>query len=128
MSVVLDSSAILALILGEPGGETVAAQLHDAVTSTVMLAEVYGYAARNDHPFDAYDAFFQSSRIEVVPLGSGEAEFAGRLVATTRSAGLSLGDRCCLALARSRDTPVLTADHSWANFAEPLDMKITLIR
>ncbi len=128
MSVVLDSSAIMALILGEPGGEVVVSHLHDAVTSTVMLAEVYGYAARNGHPFDAYGAFFHSSRIEVVPLGSGEAEFAGRLVATTRTAGLSLGDRCCLALARSRDIAVLTADRRWAEFAALLGLNITLIR
>jgi PIN domain nuclease of toxin-antitoxin system len=128
MSVVLDTSAILAIILGESGGEMVAAELHQAATSTVMIAEVYSYAARNDHPLEAYDAFLQSSRIEIVPLGNAEAVFAGTLAAKTKSAGLSLGDRCCLTLAKSRAAEVLTADRAWAQFAELLGISVRLIR
>ncbi len=45
---VLDASALLALLLGEPGGETVRAVLSDAAMSTVNLAEVVGHYARND--------------------------------------------------------------------------------
>lgn len=42
---VLDASALLALLLDEPGADRVAATLGDAVMSTVNLAEVLGKAA-----------------------------------------------------------------------------------
>jgi ribonuclease VapC len=35
------------------------------------------------------------------------------LRASTRTFGLSLGDRCCLALAQVRGAAVVTADQSW---------------
>lgn len=40
MSVVLDASAVLVLLLNEPGAEVVAELLDDGVPSTVDLAEV----------------------------------------------------------------------------------------
>ena len=40
---------------------------------------------------------------------------AGLLRATTKQLGLSLGDRCCVALARALDLPLLTSDRAWGN-------------
>jgi len=40
-AVVIDASAILAAILGEPGGDAVFDMLDNAVVSTVNVAEVY---------------------------------------------------------------------------------------
>lgn len=128
MTIILDSSAILSLVLAEPGAEIVAGELHRAITSTVMVAEVYGYAARNGLPLDAFDDFFDLPQIEVVPLGRAEAVVAGILIVQTRAAGLSLGDRCCLALAKSRGCGVLTGDRNWATCADELDIPVRLIR
>ena len=52
---------------------------------------------------------------------------AGLLVAKTAGAGLSLGDRACVALALELDLPVFTADQSWA-LLKDLDLDLHLIR
>ncbi|MBM3396115.1 MAG: type II toxin-antitoxin system VapC family toxin [Betaproteobacteria bacterium] len=44
----------------------------------------------------------------------------------TRGAGLSLGDRMCLSLARALDLPAYMADRTWANVS--VDVKIVVIR
>ena len=42
-----------------------------------------------------------------------QARLAGELLLRTRSLGLSLGDRACLALAMVLKAPVYTADRIW---------------
>jgi ribonuclease VapC len=126
--VVIDSSAILAAILGETGGDSVFDLLDAAIVSTVDIAEVYTYAAINGLPTDAIDAFFADTGIEVVPFDLAQAVTAGQLAHFTRSAGLSLGDRSCLALAKLRQAEVLTADRPWQQVAEAVGLTITLLR
>ena len=126
--VVLDASVILAAILGEPGGDAVFDRLDEAVISTVNVAEVYTYAAINAFPTAAIDAFFAETGIEVVPLTHPQAVEVGALASITRKAGLSLGDRACLALAITRDAEVLTADRVWTLVADATGLKITLLR
>jgi PIN domain nuclease of toxin-antitoxin system len=46
----------------------------------------------------------------------------------TAKAGLSLGDRICLAQAKRLNATALTADRPWAIIAERLDVKVELIR
>ena len=128
MNFILDTSAILAAILSEPGGESVTDNLDGSAVSTVIIAEVYTFANRNAHPIAPYAAFFDSEKIEIVPLTSGTAIAAGKMVTVTRSAGLSLGDRCCLALAHERQAAVLTADRPCGQFAEALGIDIQVIR
>lgn len=127
-AVVLDASVILAAILGERGGDQVFDLMDDAVVSTVNVSEVYTYAALNQLKPDVLDAFFQDSGIEIAPLTLDQAVDAGGLAAVTRKGGLSLGDRCCLSLARLRQARVLTADRSWLKFAEDVGVSIDLLR
>ena len=126
--VVIDASAILAAILGETGGDAVFDRLDDATVSAVNVAEVYTYAALNDLPTDAFDAFLAHTGIEVVAFDRQQAVTAGQLASVTRKSGLSLGDRSCLALAKIRDAEVLTADRPWAQIAGAAGLKITLLR
>lgn len=119
---------VLAAILGEPGGDTVFDHIEDAVVSAVNVAEVYTYAAVNNYPTDAIDAFFAETGVEVVPHSFEQAVVTGRLAARTRKSGLSLGDRACLALAQQRQADVLTADRPWTAFADELGLKIRLLR
>jgi PIN domain nuclease of toxin-antitoxin system len=51
--------------------------------------------------------------LEIVDFDSEAAFRAGRLRSKTRSAGLSLGDRACLAVADALGLPALTADRQW---------------
>lgn len=126
--VIIDASAILAAILGETGGDAVFDMLDDAAVSTVNMAEVYTYASLNDLPTDAIDAFFLDTGIEIASFDQQQAVTAGQLASITRKAGLSLGDRSCLALAKTRGAEVLTADRPWVQVADAAGLTITLLR
>jgi len=126
--VVLDASAVLAVILEEPGADVVVEALRSgAAMSTVNVAEV---AARlhQDGWSDAEVALvFDSLGIEVVPFDPESALLSGRLRAATREFGLGLGDRACLACALAEGCPVLTSDRSWREL-DIADVDIRCIR
>ena len=51
---------------------------------------------------------------------------SGLLRPATKTLGLSLGDRVCLALAQDLDCPVLTADRAWESLT--LGIKVVVVR
>jgi ribonuclease VapC len=127
--IVLDASALLAVLNGEPGSEKLTSHLDllsNAAVSTVNLAEVHGkligYGVDQE---DAWEAALSPIR-EVIVFTSEQAKIAGGLVSQTRSLGLSLGDRACLALGMALKVPVYTADRDWKNLK--LGVKIHVIR
>jgi PIN domain nuclease of toxin-antitoxin system len=123
---ILDASAILALMRAEPGADQVAAALPTAAISSVNAAEVISKLLRGGaEPVLARKAVLALG----CPIISVDAELgfrAGALSAVTRSNGLSLGDRICLALAERERVPALTADRAWGTLA--IDIQVELIR
>src|SRR4051794_6913816 len=113
--IVLDTSAVLAVLNQERGAERLTPELlSGAVISTVNLAEVQSkLVSRGVDPDDAWDATV-SIIGDVVPFRHEHAKLAGDLVAQTRTLGLGLGDRACLALGISLKAGVYTADASWS--------------
>jgi ribonuclease VapC len=114
--IVLDASAVLALLNQEPGARKLTPELlSDSTASTVNLAEVQTKLVRDGGgPDEAWElALAPISDSE--PFTSEQAKVAGTLVKQTRSLGLSLGDRACLALAMTLKAPVYTADKEWKN-------------
>jgi ribonuclease VapC len=113
---VLDASALMAVINKEAGGEKLTLEIMSlAVTSTVNLAEVHGkLIQRGFAPDDAWTATRMTVQ-EAVDFTAEQAKIAGDLVAQTRSLGLSLGDRACVALGISLRAPIYTADKAWKN-------------
>lgn len=111
---VLDSSAVLALLFNEPGAETVERSLPGALLSTVNLAEVIAKLSERGMPADAARAAIDVLCVDIVDFDFDQACLTGEIRAVTRAAGLSLGDRACLALARLRSAPALTTDKAWA--------------
>ena len=128
MSAVLDSSAILALLLGEAGSEAVAASLDRAAVSAVNESEVLAVLMRRGATAEEAVAALAMLDVASVALDSRLATSAARLEAPTRPSGLSLGDRCCLALAQHLGRPALTADRSWADASGAVTVEIRLIR
>ena len=126
--IVLDASAVLALMDAEPGEEAVAAVLPGALLSSVNLAEVVSKLAERGMPAAQAHADAVALGIDVVAFDGNLALDAGALRPLTRAAGLSLGDRCCLALARSRRAAVLTTETRWEPMANVVDVKIRNIR
>jgi len=110
---VLDASALVALFNSEPGAEIVAGHLEAAVVSAVNWSETYGTLRRAGVAGDALASGFAETAIEIVPFGAEDARLAGELSLSTREAGLSLGDRACLALAGRLGLPAVTADRAW---------------
>ena len=111
---VLDASALLCLLFEEPGAERVEAALGSACIGAVNLAEVVGKLVdRGVAPGEAV-ADLRGIDLEVIDFDRAQAEAAGTLRAATRAAGLSLGDRACLALAETLGATALTTDRPWA--------------
>ncbi|HEV2974848.1 MAG TPA: type II toxin-antitoxin system VapC family toxin [Solirubrobacteraceae bacterium] len=129
MAPVLDASALLAHLRDEPGADVVAEAIASgAVISTVNLAEVFSRVAdRGEDPAKLAAELTQSGLLDgaitVEPFTAADAIDAGRLRPLTRDAGLSLGDRACLALARRLDAPALTADTDWQGAAQRIELR-----
>jgi PIN domain nuclease of toxin-antitoxin system len=125
--IVLDASAILTIILGEPGYEKLTPELlASAVGSTVNLAEVQTKLMLGGWTSDEAWEDASSPVQEILPFDEKQARIAGDLVIQTRQLGLSLGDRACLALGAALKAPVYTADKTWKKLN--LSIRIHVIR
>ena len=124
--VVLDSSALMALLRGEPGADKVMACLPQAVVSAVNQAEVQTKLVASG--LDEKLAWWHIEELGCpsIPFDEQQARVAGALVKVTQPFGLSLGDRACLALALERKAAVYTTDKIWSNLA--LGIQIEVIR
>ncbi len=125
--IVVDASALLAVLNQEAGAERLTPELlNAAASSTVNLAEVQGKLVDQGlSPDDAWEATLSPIR-EAVSFTPEHARLAGDLVGQTRPYGLSLGDRACLALGIALKAPVYTADRSWKNLK--IGIRIHVIR
>ena len=122
--VVLDASALLALLNAEPGADRVMAALPRAVVGAVNLSEVVAKLAEFGLPPDEVAAAVDGLGLQVVPFDAPDAYRAGLLRPTTRAAGLSLGDRACLALGASLGGTVLTTDRRWLELGLPVTVQM----
>ena len=113
-AIVFDSSVVIAILMQERGFESAEGLLSEALISTVNLAEVATYLARNSVPKETIQEVLASFPIQVIPFEETLAIQTGCLYPSCKHLGLSLGDRACLALAISRKLPVLTADQVWS--------------
>jgi PIN domain nuclease of toxin-antitoxin system len=124
---VLDASALLAALQHEAGSEQVAAALMDEPTiGAVNLCEVVSKLADVGMEEQSIRAAIDGLGLNVVDFDSALAYAAGLLRVQTKQAGLSLGDRACLALAQGLDMEALTTDQRWAVL--PLVVKVRLVR
>lgn len=124
---ILDASAMIALLLAEPGADRVRAILPEALIGAVNAAEV-AMRLNRDFTADGVTNVLQMVLPAVVPADRELAMAAGLMHEQTRPYGLSLGDRFCLALARRHACPVMTADRIWADVGPLLGIEVQLIR
>jgi ribonuclease VapC len=109
----LDASALLAVLLGEPGQEQVLAILDRSFIHSVNVAEVIARLIRSGVPAKAAEAAVSELQLET------EYEFrepaaCGELLGATRELGLSLGDCVCLTTAAMSGAIAVTADRAWS--------------
>jgi PIN domain nuclease of toxin-antitoxin system len=111
---VLDASALLAFLQGEPGADVVETALRErASCGAANWSEVAQKVRGAGRDWDLVRALLISYEIEVEPVMIEDAEWAaGRW---SRGEGLSLADRLCLALGERLDAEILTADDTWGS-------------
>jgi PIN domain nuclease of toxin-antitoxin system len=122
---VLDASALLALINSEQGSDIVAASIVDSSLGAANLAEVVGKLVDVGVDTLGLRTLLGTARVTIEPVTAADGEMAGALREIDGGRLLSLGDRCCLALALRSDPPeVLTADRAWAALGLPIAVRL----
>lgn len=121
---VVDTSAVVALLKSEPGWETLASRLHAAafrllsvvgwVELSLVVAGRHGDAAT----LAFLDRFLQTAAIERRPVDEPQARLAReaflRFGKGRHPAGLNFGDCFAYALARTLDAPLLFVGEDFA--------------
>lgn len=128
-ALVLDASALLALFNDEPGADKVMQALEQpcllsAANHTEVLTKLLD---KGLSPADAATVM-TSVELRIVAFDAAQSADAAWLRTATRKAGLSLGDRACLALARAEGAAVLTADKPWLQIAQAVRVRVECIR
>jgi PIN domain nuclease of toxin-antitoxin system len=123
---VLDASALLALLQKEPGSDIVASKLDGAAMSAVNWSETVQKSLARSVPLSGLRSDVEALGVTIVPFGAAEGEAAASLWSETVRAGLSFGDRACLALARREAVTAVTADRSWSSLT--IGVQVQLIR
>ena len=122
---VMDASAMLAMLHGEPGADAVAMILATTVVSAVNWAEVVQKARAHGVDVEGLQEELTHLGVEFVPFTTAEAEVAADLWHRGLRS-LSLADRACLATAIVRGLPVVTADRAWSDL--PTDVTVKIVR
>ena len=105
---------MLAYLQREAGHKRVGSALADgAAISAVNLAEVYAKAVERGISSEEVRARIKALGLLVLKFDEDDALRSAALYPKARAAGLSLGDRACLALGQRLGLPVLTADQAW---------------
>lgn len=125
---ILDASAVLALLLGEPGADMVKSSLDGSIMTTINLAEVVSHYAKLGVARHDIEALLRPLPIRLAPIDAALSYDAGMLRPITLEAGLSLGDRYCLALAKRENLPALTAERRWTAIAAAAGVTVEMIR
>ncbi|PZF81776.1 type II toxin-antitoxin system VapC family toxin [Jiangella anatolica] len=122
--IVLDASALLAYLYAEPGHESVPPLLQESHVSAVNWSETLQQIAFHGGDPDRQGALLIVLGVTVQPLTEEDAARAAKLYPATRAAGLSLADRCCLALAGRLGVPALTADRAWSGLDAGAEIRV----
>src|SRR5579863_2918315 len=105
---VLDASALLALLQGEPGSERVVSCIKEgAVISAVNFAEVATKLCESGMPEPVMHEILDVLGLMIVDFDTTLAYRAALLRPHTKHIGLSLGNRVCLALGGHLRLPVV---------------------
>jgi ribonuclease VapC len=122
--IVLDSSAVLAVLRSEPGSDVVLEHAKGAAISAVNLVEIVSTVVDRGGVASVARRNVARLQILVIPFDEAQAQRAAELRAATRPFGLSLGDRACISLAERMEARVMTADRQWAKARLPVEVEL----
>jgi PIN domain nuclease of toxin-antitoxin system len=132
---ILDASAVLAWLYEEPGADHVSQYLNNSAMSTINLAEVMQKLRQNNTPAEAMAVAgtLAALQVRIVEIFTQSAAArSAEIWDIGRRIGLSLGDRCCLALtAEYPNAAAITTDRAWKDLPLAqmgLDERIICVR
>lgn len=125
-SVVLDASAVIAVLNSEPGADVVLGAIAGALISAVNYSEVLKKAVERCQAIDPIPALLHSYSVDIVPFDEVMAAASAELFPATKAHGMSFADRACLALGIQRKLMVLTSERKMR--ISTLPIKVKLIR
>jgi ribonuclease VapC len=123
---ILDASAVMAVVLDQPGAEKVVARLGESIISAANYSEALTSMLSKGISASSAETILDELKLRIEPVTASHARAAAMMWPITKTAGLSLGDRICLALALERGEEILTSDRAWATVDH--GAKVTLIR
>ena len=112
--VILDASALLALIQEETGAEIIKPLLKFSVMSAVNVTETLSVLQRTNISPEEGRTLITDIITTIVPFDLEQAEQVAKLHPLVQPQGLSLADRACIALGIKLQIPIYTADRIWA--------------
>ena len=121
---VLDTSAVVALMLKERGAEAIEPYLEGALVSAVNFAEIGAKMLERGATLNLVETELRAAGIAVIPFDEEQALETARLRPLTKERGLSLGDRACLALAARTGRIAVTSDREWTEVGLPIEIKL----
>jgi ribonuclease VapC len=127
---VLDASALLAVSNGERGADLVMELINtkECVVSSVNMAEIATRLLDLGLPIKDLERGMAQFGVDVIDFNEAHTLACAALRPITKSAGLSLGDRACLALAQLMQGCAVTADRAWIDVATDIQVDILMIR
>ena len=127
---VMDASALMALVKNEKGGDVVDALIdqQECVASSVNIAEVCSKLLDAGVASADLKRIIRNMNVNVIDFNQDQALASAELRPLTKSAGLSLGDRACLGLAKLMNGTAVTSDRPWLDVAEAVGVKVLMIR
>jgi ribonuclease VapC len=121
---VLDASAVLAVLLKEPGADIVRPHLPGAMISAVNVAEIINRRLKNGESLERNAQVVGSLQMRIVDFDFEQAVMSASFKPYARIANLSLADRACLSLGLLRNVPVLTAEQNWTKTDMGVDVRL----
>jgi ribonuclease VapC len=126
LDALLDASVVLALLLDEPSTEDLSEIVPEGTIASVNAAEVVTKLIAKGASPDQARATVLALGLTVIPFEGDVWIAAGAMRQVDKE--LSLGDRCCLALAHHLAVPVWTGERLWKQHATALQVDVRLIR
>jgi PIN domain nuclease of toxin-antitoxin system len=122
VSVAFDTSALMAIILLEPGADFALSYISEGRASAAILAETLGKLGLKGQNPALVMARFKAAGLTIDAFEEEDA-LAVAALHELHQRGVSLGDRFCLAHAMSRSLPIITADHPWRELGLPVELR-----
>ena len=119
---ILDASAVLAWLRNEKGAKCVEPMLEQASMTSVNFIELLSQLIDLEIPKSEIERLVRNLGFELIDVGTHIAWIAAELRVQTKTFGLSLGDRVCLAAGIANECPVVTADHVWTQVELPIEV------